>query len=95
MKITVKHQTFEKVGNKWILLDDFGTKEITRKEYDLFANEKWSGDRRYYGYTCIGYVVEKLVNIEQTYKKLKSVRTFDFITISIHAPMWGATLYHS
>ena len=80
MKIIMKHQTFEKVGNKWILLDDFGTKEITRKEYDILATEKWSGDRRSYGYTCIGYVVEKLVNIEPTYKNLKSVRIFDFIT---------------
>ena len=80
MKIMAHHQTFEKVGNKWILLDDFGTKEITRKEYDRLASEKWSGDRRSYGYTCIGYVVEKLVNIEPMYKKLKSVRTFDFVT---------------
>ena len=80
MKIIMKHQTFEKVGNKWILLDDFGTKEITRNEYDILATEKWSGDRRSYGYTCIGYVVEKLVNIEPAYKNLKSVRTFDFIT---------------
>jgi len=79
MKIMSHHQTFEKVGNKWILLDDFGTKEISRKEYDLLANEKWTGDRRYYGYTCIGYVVEKLVNIEPVYRNLKSVRTFDFI----------------
>lgn len=80
MKIIMKHETFEKVGNKWILLDDFGTKEISRKEYDLLASEKWSGDLRSYGYTCIGYVVEKLVNIEPMYKKLKSVRTFDFVT---------------
>ena len=80
MKIIVNHQTFEKVGNKWILLDDFGTKEITRKEYDLLSTEKWVGDRRSYGYTCIGYVVEKLVNIEPMYKSLKSVRTFDFVT---------------
>ena len=79
MKIIMKHETFEKIGNKWILLDDFGTKEISRKEYDLLANEKWSGDRRSYGYTCIGYVVEKLVNIESVYKNLKSVRSFDFI----------------
>ena len=79
MKIMVHHQTFEKIGNKWILLDDFGTKEITRKEYDILASEKWSGDRRYYNYTCIGYVVEKLVNIEPVYKNLKSVRSFDFI----------------
>lgn len=80
MKIIMKHETFEKVGNKWILLNYFGTKEISRKEYDLLASEKWSGDRRSYGYTCIGYVVEKLVNIEPMYKKLKSVRTFDFVT---------------
>ena len=79
MKIMMKHQTFEKVGNKWILLNDFSTKEITRKEYDILATEKWIGDRRSYGYTCIGYVVEKLVNIEPVYKNLKSVRTFDFI----------------
>ena len=79
MRITMKHQTFEKVGNKWALTNDFGEKEISRKEYDLLANEKWNGDRRSYGYTCIGYVVEKLVNIEPVYKNLKSVRTFDFI----------------
>ena len=79
MKIIMKHQTFEKVGNKWILLDDFDTKEITRKEYDRLATEKWAGVRRSYGYTCIGYAVEKLVNIEPIYKNLKSVRTFDFI----------------
>ena len=80
MKIIMKHQTFEKVGNKWSLLEDFGTKEISRKEYDLLANEKWTGDRRSYSYTCVGYVVKKLVNIEPMYKKLKSVRTFDFVT---------------
>lgn len=79
MKIIMKHQTFEKVGNKWALAGDFGTKEISRKEYDRLANEKWLGDRRSYGYTCIGYTVEKLVNIEPMYKELKSVRTFDFI----------------
>ena len=79
MKIMVHHQTFEKIGNKWILLDDFGTKEITRKEYDRLASEKWSGDRRSYNYTCMGYVVEKLVNIEPVFKNLKSVRSFDFI----------------
>ena len=79
MKIMMNHKTFEKVGNKWNLLDDFGTKEITRKEYDRLATEKWSGDRRSYGCTCIGNVVEKLVNVEPVYKNLKSVRTFDFI----------------
>ena len=80
MKIMMNHKTFEKVGNKWILLDDFGTTEISRKEYDTLATEKWKGDRRSYNYTCIGYVVEKLVNIEPVYKNLKSVRTFEFIT---------------
>ena len=80
MRIMMNHKTFEKVGNKWILLDDFGTTEISRKEYDTLATEKWKGDRRYYGYTCIGYVVEKLTNIEPIYKNLKSVRTFNFIT---------------
>ena len=79
MQIMMNHKTFEKVGNKWILLDDFGTTEISRKEYDTLAAEKWKGDRRHYGYTCIGYVVEKLVNIEPEYKTLKSIRTFEFI----------------
>ena len=79
MKIMMNHKTFEKIGNKWNLLDDFGTKEISRKEYDTLATEKWNGDRRSYNYTCIGYVVEKLVNIEPEYKTLKSIRTFEFI----------------
>ena len=80
MKIMMKHQQFEKIGNKWNLLDDFGSMEISIQEYSILSNEKWKGDRRYYGYTCIGYVMEKLVNIEPEYKTLKSVRTFDFIT---------------
>ena len=75
----MNHKTFEKIGNKWNLLDDFGTTEISRKEYDTLATEKWNGDRRSYNYTCIGYVVEKLVNIEPEYKTLKSIRTFEFI----------------
>lgn len=80
MKIMMTHKTFEKVGNKWILLDDFGTTEISRKKYDTLATERWMGDRRSYGYTCIGYVVVKLTNIEPINKHLKSVRTFNFIT---------------
>lgn len=78
MKIYVSHRTYEKLGNKWALCEDFGTKEITRKEYDLLANEKWKGDKRTYGYTPLGYNVEKLVNIEPTHKQMKSVREFTF-----------------
>lgn len=77
-KIYVSHKTFEKVGTKWALCEDFGTKEITRKEYDLLATEKWQGDRRTYGYTPLGYNVEKLVNIEPTCKQMKSERVFTF-----------------
>ena len=80
MKIMMNHQTFEKVGNIWILLDDFWTTEISRKQYDTLANEKWIGYRRSYGHTCIGYVVKKLVYIDPIYKNFKSVRTFDIIT---------------
>ena len=78
VKIYVKHQTFEKVGKTWVLSEDFGKKEITRKEYDILATEKWQGDRRSYGYTPFGYTVEKLVNIEPTHKQRKSVREFTF-----------------
>lgn len=77
-KIFVTHKTFEKVGTKWILSEDFGKKEISRKEYDLLATEKWQGDRRTYGYTPLGYNVEKLVNIEPTCKQMKSERVFTF-----------------
>lgn len=45
----MKHQTYEKVGNNWSLLDDYGTTEISRETYDMLSNKKWKGDRRYYG----------------------------------------------
>lgn len=78
MKIMMNHKTFEKVGNRWELLDDFGTTEISMEVYQNLQNEKWKGDRRQYGYTCIGYVMEKLTNT-QTDIGMKSVRMFDFI----------------
>lgn len=78
MKIMMNHKTFEKVGNRWELLDDFGTTEISLEVYQNLQNEKWKGDRRQYNYTCIGYVMEKLTNT-QTAIGMKSVRMFDFI----------------
>ena len=78
MKIYVTHRTYEKVGNTWALCEDFGTKGITWAEYETLANEKWQGDRRTYGYTPLGYTVEKLVNIEPTCKQMKSERVFTF-----------------
>lgn len=78
MKIYTTHRTYKKVGKTWELTHDYGKNEISRKEYDLLATEKWKGDRRSYGYTPLGYNVEKLVNIEPTYKQHKSVRYFTF-----------------
>lgn len=78
MKIMMSHKTYEKVGNRWKLLDDFGTVEISLEIYQNLQNEKWKGDRRQYDYTCIGYVMVKLTNT-QTNIGMKSVRTFDFI----------------
>lgn len=78
MKIMMNHKTFEKVGNRWELLEDYGTMEISKEVYNTLQNEKWKGDKREYGYTCFGYCVEKLTNT-QTDIGLKSVRTFDFV----------------
>lgn len=79
MKFYVKHTTYTKDGNKWILEEQEEEKrQITLEEYELFKTEKWQGDRREYGYTPAGKQMTKLTNVEPVYKANKSVRVFTF-----------------
>ena len=80
MKIFVNHKVFKKINNKWVLYDDRGTKEIFSEQYHLLLTEKWKGDRRYFNYYHeFGLrLMHKLINVETTYKEMKSVRIFTF-----------------
>ena len=44
----------------------------------LLVTEKWKGDRRYFNYYHkFGLrLMDKLINIETTYKEMKSIRIF-------------------
>lgn len=78
MKILMNRKSYEKIGNRWVLEEDYGTEEISKEMYSTLSNEKWKGDRREYDYTCYGYVMVKLSNIEQSTRRYKDVRTFTF-----------------
>lgn len=80
MKIYVNHKTYKKINGRWVIKEDYGTKEINYKEYVILKNEKWKGDRRTYQYNSeLGRdVMVRLSSTEPMYRKIKSVREFTF-----------------
>lgn len=79
MKIYETIKQYEKQGNKWILIKEYPTKDISPLVYSRLTHEKQTGDRRtfQYSYEFGQRLMTRLTNTNPILG-LKSVRTFEF-----------------
>lgn len=74
MNIAVKITKQTLINGKWQTTDTL-EKPISKRQYDLFIENRFKGDRYYKGYTYLGYITTKIVS---RFEDLRSIKEFTF-----------------
>lgn len=76
LTITMTKVKQTKKGNKW-LTDKQETIVISLEGYNNILWNRYVNERYYKGYTCVGYIVDKIISLSPS-KDSRSVYNFDF-----------------